>query len=81
MQNPGPQASTVNGFSYLSLVTDAYSRKISSYCLYESLEATGCEGALFMALKSRVNLNGELPLIHHSDQGATSYKNYYLSGT
>jgi len=35
---------TVNGFSYLSLVTDAYSRKISGYCLYETLEATGCEG-------------------------------------
>ncbi|MGJ1333987.1 MULTISPECIES: DDE-type integrase/transposase/recombinase [Sphingobacterium] len=33
---------TVQGFSYLSLITDAYSRKIVGYALHPTLEATGC---------------------------------------
>lgn len=54
------------GFAYLSLVTDAYSRKIMGYHLHPTLEASGCVRALEMALKNR---QYEEPLIHHSDRG------------
>lgn len=57
------------GFAYLSLITDAFSRKIIGYCLWPDLSAQGCITALEMALD-------ELPchriyggLIHHSDRG------------
>ena len=33
---------TLEGFSYLSLITDAFSRKIVGYSLYQTLEAVGC---------------------------------------
>jgi transposase InsO family protein len=51
---------------YLSLVTDAYSRKIVGYHLHESLHTDGVATALQMAIK-REKIN--LPLIHHSDRG------------
>ena len=54
-------------FGYLSLVTDAYSRKIVGYCLYPSLKAEGPLLALDMALRQCSN-NGNL--IHHSDRGS-----------
>ena len=57
------------GFSYLSLITDAYSRKIMGYALHPTLEATGCIAALKMAEKSRQYKDMNLPLIHHSDRG------------
>ena len=57
---------TNDGFAYLSLVTDAYSRKIVGFCLSETLEAAGSIKALAMALKGCKNTNG---LIHHSDRG------------
>jgi transposase InsO family protein len=54
-------------FNYLSLVTDAYSKKIVGYCLFPNLSAEGCHQALEMALKGRTKF---LPnLIHHSDRG------------
>lgn len=54
-------------FNYLSLITDAYSRKIVGYCLYPTLSAQGCRQALDMALKQRTKF---LPdIIHHSDRG------------
>lgn len=57
-----------DGFCYLSLVTDAYSRKIVGYCLHPTLKKEGPVRALAMAL---VALPGKLqePLIHHSDRG------------
>ena len=55
------------GFSYLSLITDAYSRKITGYCLHEKLDNKGCIAALEKALKSRKLFDH--PLIHHSDRG------------
>lgn len=55
------------GFAYLSLVTDAYSRKIVGYCLWETLSAQGTINALQMALKQQQPKKGEL--IHHSDRG------------
>jgi transposase InsO family protein len=55
------------GFAYLSLITDAYSRKIVGYCLWETLSAQGTINALQMALKQQQPKKGEL--IHHSDRG------------
>ncbi|WP_162521592.1 IS3 family transposase [Myroides pelagicus] len=59
---------TVSGFSYLSLLTDLYSRKIVGYCLYPSLEAVGCLNALKMAIALNPLQAGQ-SLIHHSDRG------------
>lgn len=53
-------------FSYLSLITDAYSRKIVGYYLSKDLSAKGCVKALEMALQQRLNSSA---LIHHSDRG------------
>jgi putative transposase len=59
---------TLEGFSYLSLITDAYSRKIVGYALHSSLEAVGCIAALEMAVDSRKRISPFI-LIHHSDRG------------
>lgn len=53
-------------FNYLSLITDAYSRKIMGYCLHPYLTAQGVVNALKMALKERSVGDS---LIHHSDRG------------
>jgi len=53
-------------FCYLSLVTDAYSRKIVGYCLYPTLEKEGPLAALQMAIKQWGHHSA---LIHHSDRG------------
>ena len=45
---------TVEGYSYLSLITDAYSRRIMGYSLHPTLESAGCINALDMALSNRV---------------------------
>lgn len=58
--------STQNGFVYLSLITDAYSRKIVGYHLSQQLKAKGCLIALHKALRS---LDGGYTLVHHSDRG------------
>ncbi|WP_020595591.1 IS3 family transposase [Spirosoma panaciterrae] len=54
------------GFAYLSLITDAYSRKIVGWALHRSLQMDGPLMALKMALKE--NKVGR-HLIHHSDRG------------
>ena len=55
-------------FCYLSLVTDAYSRRIVGYCLYPTLQKEGPVAALKMALSSLpATVAGSL--IHHSDRG------------
>ncbi|WP_345158160.1 IS3 family transposase [Pontibacter saemangeumensis] len=54
-------------FNYLSLITDAYSKKIVGFCLHQFLSTEGCLSALEMALAKRSKQgNG---LIHHSDRG------------
>ena len=64
------------GFCYLSLVTDAYSRKIVGHHLSDDLTARGCVSALKMALKSEA---GETTgLIHHSDRGLQYYSSRYM---
>ena len=54
-------------FVYLSLVTDAYSRKIVGYHLASDLKTVGCIKALKQAIKGR--LYPQRTLIHHSDRG------------
>lgn len=54
------------GFAYLSLVTDAYSHKITGFYLSKTLEAKGTVLALGMAIKSCADTTN---LIHHSDRG------------
>jgi putative transposase len=58
---------TQNGFCYLSLITDAYSRKIMGYWFSDNLRVENCLNALKMAIKNRKYPNE--PLIHHSDRG------------
>ena len=58
---------TDNGFNYLSLVTDAYSRKIVGYHLSHKLKAQGPLIALNKAIKM-LPVDG-YKLIHHSDRG------------
>ena len=56
-----------NRHMYLSLVTDAYSKKIMGYDLSDSLDTQGSLNALRMANRNR--LYRDTPLIHHSDRG------------
>jgi putative transposase len=64
------------GFAYLSLVTDAYSRKIVGFDLSDHLSAKGCIAALKMALKH--NPDRSTGLIHHSDRGVQYCSNKYV---
>ena len=66
---------TTQGFGYLSLITDAYSRKIVGYRLSEDLTAAGCVAALSMALRANPDRRG---LIHHSDRGVQYYSARYM---
>jgi transposase InsO family protein len=54
-----------NGFAYLSLITDAYSRKIVGFFLSRDLSAQGLLKALKTALVGNPDRNG---LIYHSDR-------------
>lgn len=66
---------TLQGFSYLSLITDAFSRKVVGHCLYPTLEAVGCLEALDIALQSRKK---DCKLIHHSDRGIQYCSSAYV---
>ena len=68
---------TNKGFIYLSLVTDAYSRKIVGHHLASDLRTIGCIKALQLALKGR--LYPIRPLIHHSDRGTQYCSDDYIS--
>jgi len=57
------------GFSYLSMVTDACSRKIVGWHLSEDLSAKGCLRALEMAIAGCCGGKPPQGLIHHSDRG------------
>ena len=59
--------STAQGFVYVSLVTDQYSKKIMGHHIHSTLEAKGPLEALKMAMKNR--RHHETNLIHHSDRG------------
>ena len=57
---------TNNGFSYLSLIMDRFSRKIVGYYCGRTLEAETCLRALDQAI---VGLSVSAQPIHHSDRG------------
>jgi transposase InsO family protein len=65
---------TQEGFCYLSLLTDVYSRKIVGYQLSRSLSVEGSLKALEMALRGIKNHSG---MIHHSDRGIQYCCNAY----
>jgi putative transposase len=52
---------------YLSLVTDAYSKKIMGFYVADNMDTESSVQALKMAVKGRKYSKG--PLIHHSDRG------------
>ncbi|MGE4288937.1 MAG: IS3 family transposase [Salinivirgaceae bacterium] len=58
---------TRKGFLYLSLVTDAYSKKIMGYELSDNLKTESSLRALKKAVKNRKY--ADKSLIHHSDRG------------
>lgn len=64
-----------DGFSYLFLITDAYSRKIVGWYLSRSLGIEGAIKALKMALKQS---GGNKGIIHHSDRGIQYCCNEYV---
>lgn len=69
---------TEGGFVFLSLITDAYSRKIVGYHLSQHLKVKGCLVALNKAIGS-LTKTGQSGLIHHSDRGVQYCCEAYVS--
>ena len=67
---------TEEGNSYLSLVTDAFSRKIMGYCIADDMQAGTTAKALKMAIENRLYNH---PVIHHSDRGLQYCSQEYVS--
>ena len=67
---------TGRDFSYLSLITDAYSHKIVGWALDATLQTKGPLAALQMAIKSLPK--GKERLIHHSDRGIQYCSKEYI---
>jgi transposase InsO family protein len=68
---------TIEGFLYLFLVTDAYSKKIVGYAISDNLQAVHALAALSMALKKLpADCKG---LIHHSDRGVQYCSEQYVN--
>ncbi|QOF79292.1 IS3 family transposase [Variovorax sp. 38R] len=65
---------TDQGFVYLSLVTDAWSRKIVGHHVHDSLHTQQVSQALKQALKGRQTRQ---MLVHHSDRGIQYCSNDY----
>ena len=66
---------TSQGFCYLALITEVYSRKIVGYDLSESLGIEGSLRALTMALELTQAPQG---MIHHSDRGVQYCSKAYV---
>ena len=66
---------TDEGYLYLSLVMDLYSRKVLGHYCSETLEASGCVKALQQAIKS---LPADRYPIHHSDRGCQYCSHEYV---
>jgi transposase InsO family protein len=67
---------TDRGHNYLSLITDAYSKKIMGYELLDNLSTAGPLKVLESALKSRKYKHD---LVHHSDRGLQYCSAEYVS--
>jgi len=63
-------------WGYLSLITDAYSKKIMGWAFRKDLSAQGCIDALEMAMDERKY--PENRLIHHSDRGSQYCSKGYI---
>lgn len=57
------------GFCYLAIILDAYSRKVIGYCLSKDMDTELVVEALQMAIRERRITNANQTIIHHSDQG------------
>jgi transposase InsO family protein len=66
---------TDEGFLYLSLITDMWSRKIVGFHAGDSLETEGALAALAMALAS---LRSGAKPVHHSDRGCQYASHLYV---
>lgn len=64
------------GFCFLSLITDAYSRKIVGHDISDSLGLSGCLRALKRALRQLPDGHN---LIHHSDRGIQYCSDQYVN--
>lgn len=64
-----------NQWGYLSLLTDAYSRKIMGFSFRQDLAAEGCIDALKMALNNKLYNES---IIHHSDRGSQYCSHNYV---
>ncbi|MFD1145404.1 IS3 family transposase [Larkinella insperata] len=69
---------TQYGCLYISLVTDAYSKRIMGYAVAPNLQAVNCKNALQMALEQIDREVGKY-LIHHSDRGIQYCSGEYVS--
>lgn len=67
---------TIDGFCYLALITDVYSRKIIGFDVSDTLELVGSLRALKLALRRSSNIEG---LFHHSDRGVQYCSNEYVN--
>jgi putative transposase len=65
-------------FAYLSLITDAFSRKIVGYYLHNTPRTIGPLNALQMAINN-ADLSTKQYLIHHSDRGLQYYSSDYIT--
>ena len=69
---------TINGFCYLALVTDIFSRKIIGFDASNSLELSGCLRALHKAVSALRYSESSQDLIHHSDRGSQYCSHQYV---
>ncbi|NGZ14161.1 transposase family protein [Vibrio aestuarianus] len=67
MQQSFTYLPTYEGNSYVSLTTDAYSRKIVGYSVDDNMQTKAVKQAFISALRKRRNQD---TLIHHSDRGS-----------
>lgn len=57
------------GFCYLAVILDGFSRKVIGYCLSKDMDTQLVVTALHMAITERRVVNADQKIIHHSDQG------------
>ena len=58
---------TAQGWLYLAIILDLFSRKVVGWAMSEHIDTTLVETALHMALRTR---QPRAALLHHSDQGS-----------
>ena len=68
---------TMEGFCFLALITDVYSRRIVGFDISDSLELEGCYRALKFATKGKNDYLEQL--IHHSDRGSQYCSHRYTA--